>query len=225
MALIATSLRIAFRDASHSLQYSFLLFVAALFALVGGHFVGGLAVLPYDLDFGVAVAALLMVLLFSYIFVWFASEISEFLSHRAYLSGEDFLVRGFRVFSMWLFSYLVVFLLYSYLPNPFHGILAFFLTLITVYASVVAAIDGYTVIGAFKESLTVLRGQFAHVAEFAVLSLLVLIPVFLIDLVGGVIATAIFTFIVLPWLTAHAVLTYLYRYPLVVATLSKLEGL
>jgi len=126
---------------------------------------------------------------------------------------------------MWFFSYLVVFLLYAYFPHPFHGILVFFLTLITVYASVVAAIDGYTILGALKESLFVVHGQLAHVAEFVVLSLLVLIPIFLIDLVGGVIATALFTFIVIPWLTAHVVLTYLYRYPLVVATLSKLEGL
>ena len=229
MALIAASLRAAFRDVSRPLQYSLMLFVAALFALVGGYFMGGLAIVPYDIDVAPALTAAFIVFIFSYIFVWYACELSESLGHRAYLSREEFLVRGFRVFLLWFLSYVVVFLLYSYLPPALGGLIAFFVTLLAVYASVVAAIDGYTISGAFRESLAIVRDQLAHVAEFVVFSVLLLLPVFLVDAVlgffGAVLAVMLVTFVVIPWLTAHAVLTYLYRYPIVVAALSKLEGL
>jgi len=229
MALIATALRTAFLDASRPLQYALLLFVAALFALVGGHFVGGLAVLSYEPDVGTVVTALLTVLLFSYIFVWYASELSESLSHRTYLSKEEFLLRGLRVFIIWVLVYLAVFLFYTGLPYPVNGLLAFFVALTAVYASVVVAVDGYTVFGAFVESFAVVRSRFFHVAEFVALSVFLLLPAFLIGAVGGfpgtVLSLVLITVVVMPWLSAHAVLTYLYKYPFVVAALNKLEGL
>jgi len=229
MALIATSLRAAFVEPSRSFQYSFMLFVAALFALVGGYFMGGLAILSYDLNTATVITALLMILLFSYIFTWFASDLSEFLGHKTYLSREDFAARGFRIFILWTIMYAITFLLYNYVPYPVDAILSFILTLFAIYATVIAAIDGYSIAGAFKASLSLMRDQWAHVVEFIVLSLLLLIPIFLVDTVGGlfgsVLAVALMTFLAIPWLTTHVVLTYLYRYPIVVAALSKLERL
>lgn len=229
MALIATSLRATFQDISRSFQYSLMLFVAALFALVGGYFMGGLAVLSYDLSISAIVAAILMLLLFSYIFVWFASDLSEFLGHRTYLSRDEFFIRGFRVFVVWFVAYLITFFLYTYVSYPFDAIISFIIALFATYASVVAAIDGFSISGAIKESWIVMRDQLAHVVEFVVLSLLIFIPIFLIDVIGGffgeVLAVALVTFLAIPWLTTHVVLTYLYRYPIVVAALSKLERL
>lgn len=187
---------------------------------------GGFAVLPYDFDFGILVASLIIPLLFSYIFVWFASELSEALGHNAYLSGEDFLIRGFRVFLIWLVVYLVASAVF-YSSIPFSNVVVFFISLISVYASVVTAIDGYSIFGAYVEAVKVIVDQIFHVLEFVVLSSLVILPIFLIDITGGffgtVVSTILITFAVIPWLTAHTVLTYLYRFPLVVATLDKFE--
>ena len=229
MALIATSLRAAFVEPSRSFQYAFLLFVAALFALVGGYFMGGLAILSYDLNTATVVTALLMILLFSYIFTWFASDISQFLGHKTYLSREEFAARGFRVFLLWVVMYALTFFLYNYVAFPFDAIFSFLLSLLAIYATVIVAIDGYSIAGALKASLSLIRDQWAHVLEFIVLSLLLFIPIFLVDTLGGlfgsVLAVVLMTFLAVPWLTTHVILTYLYRYPIVVAALSKLERL
>lgn len=229
MVLIATSLRAAFVEPSRSFQYSLMLFLAALFALVGGYFMGGLAILSYDLSVGAVVAALLMILLFSYIFVWFASDLSSFLGHKTYLSREEFAIRGARVFVLWAIAYALTFFFFNYVSYPFDAVLSFIVSLFAIYATVIIAIDGYSIVSSVSASLSLLRDQWLHVLEFIVLSLLLVIPVFLIDAVGGffgsVLAIILMTFLAIPWLTTHVVLTYLYRYPIVVAALRKLERL
>ncbi len=222
-------MRAAFVEPSRAFQYSFLLFVAALFALVGGYFMGGLAVLSYDLNVGAVVAALLMILLFSYIFVWFASDLSQFLGHKTYLSREDFAVRGLRVFVLWTGVYVLTYFLYKYVSHPADAIIELVVTLFAIYSTVIIAIDGYSIAGSIRASWDLMRDQWAHVLEFLVLSLLVVVPIFLVDAIGGlfgeVLAVALMTFLAIPWLSTHVVLTYLYRYPIVVAALSKLERL
>ncbi len=201
--------------------------VIAAFAYAGGYFLAGQSVLPYYPSFWPAVASVVLLLMFSFIFVWFADEISSDVGHSTYMDRESFLVRGLKVFIVWLVVDAVMFASFIFLPDWFASLLSFVLSVLAVYASAAIAVDGASIPAAVVMSWSTIVRQPLLVLEFLLLSFFLLLLVFVLDTYSGFlglfVSVLLVTYLILPWLSAHAVLTYLYKYPMVVSSLFKFE--
>ncbi len=227
MTLAGTSIRLAYRNRSRPLQLSYLLIFVALFAYLGGYFLAGQAVVPYDFKLWPTVAAVLILLVFAYVFAWFADELARDLGHETYMNREAFFLRGFNIFLLWLVVDALMYVFYLFLPVWLASVLSFALSILAVYASAAIAVDGASIPASFSHAWnTVVKNPY-HVLEFLVLSFFLLLFVFVLDAYSGFLgvflSVLIISYAILPWLMAHAILTYLYKYPIVVSSLFKFE--
>jgi hypothetical protein len=227
MALVGTSIRLAYQNASRPLQFSVLLLFVALFVAVGGYFLAGQAVVQYDFSWPATIAGALVLLSFAYVVAWFADEIAKQVGHETYMNREAFFIRGANIFLLWLGVDVVSWLLYAFAPHWLAAIVSFVLSLYAVYASVAIAVDGASLRASFAYAHETLLKQGAHVLEFLLLAFFLLIPIFVLDAYSGflgmVLSVLLVTYLLLPWLLSHAILTYLQKYPMVVSYLKRFE--
>ena len=121
----------------------------------------------------------------------------------------------------------LIFAFYAFLPVWLASILAFALSILAVYASAAIAVDGASIPASLSHAWnTVVKNPY-HVLEFLVLSFFLLLFVLVLDAYSGFLgvflSVLIVNYVILPWLMAHAILTYLYKYPIVVSSLFKFE--
>ncbi|NPA76158.1 MAG: hypothetical protein GXN93_00165 [Candidatus Diapherotrites archaeon] len=227
MALTPVSLRLAYRKSSRPLQFSYLLIFVALFSAVGGYFLAGQAVVPYDFKLWPTIASVAILLVFSYIFAWFADELAKDVGHETYMDRESFALRGFYIFVLWLVVDVLMYVMYMFLPSWLAAVLGFLASILAVYASAAIAVDGASIPAAIVLAWDTIRRQPAHILEFLAISFFLLLFVFVLDAYSGFLgmflSVLLVTYLVLPWLLAHAILTYLYKYPIVVSSLFKFE--
>jgi len=209
------------------LQMSYLLIFIALFAYLGGYFLAGQAVVPYDFKLWPTIASVIILLVFAYVFAWFADELARDLGHETYMNREAFFVRSFNIFLLWLVVDALVFAFYVSLPVWLASLLSFALSILAVYASAAIAVDGASIPSSLVHAWNTIVKNSYHVFEFLVLSFFLLLFVFVLDAYSGFLgvflSVLVITYVVLPWLMAHAVLTYLQKYPIVVSSLFKFE--
>ncbi len=223
--LSLSAARLAFSRPDRPLSFGLLLVLLAVFVLGGGFLLAGQAVLnPWEPTYLVAVF-LAYILLFSMLLVYLSTEISEELGHNTYLDREAFFVRSARVFLLLLVGFSVLFAL-SYMSSLALLLLGLSLSVIMLYASVIVAIDGYSIHGAVVEALYVLRDVYVDVLEFLALSFVLFSILAVLDQIGGlvgpILTTTLSVLVVLPWLLSFVVLSYLRRYPIVVAALRRI---
>jgi|GEM_PF-3581913 len=227
MTLAGTSIRLVYRNRSRPLQLSYLLIFIALFAYFGGYFLAGQAVVPYDFKLWPTVTAVLILLVFAYAFAWFADELARDLGHETYMNREAFFIRGFNIFLFWLVVDALMYVFYLFLPVWLASILSFALSILAVYASAAIAVDGASIPSSLVHAWNTIVKNSYHVLEFLVLSFFLLLFIFVLDAYSGFLgvflSVLIINYVILPWLMAHAILTYLYKYPIVVSSLFKFE--
>ncbi len=216
---------VRFHDA---LLFALLLLAAALVYAVGGVLLSGTVFVLFTSDPLAFLALLVPALLFSFAFVRYVSGISEYLGHRTYISSEEFVRRGLKMFLVQVVFTALAALSVVFIPYV-GPLIAFFLSLIALLAGVSIAVDGAKLLTSIKIALAVLAGRVSDVVEFIVLSFLLLLPLVILDVYGGFIgwllSSALLVFFVTPWLVSELALIYLTRYPLVSSALRRLERL
>jgi len=206
--------------------FSLLLLVGAAIYALGGIVIAG-TIFPLYTNLPLLIGALLAgAFTFSFVFVLFSAGISEYLGHRTYRGGEEFVIRILRVFLIFVVFNVLAVLSIHYVPivGP---LIAFFLSLVALLAAVSVSVDGYKLSHALRIALRHLVQAAPYVAEFVVFSFILLIPLVVIDVYGGWVGALLSVILTLllavPWLVSEITIVYLLRYPLVISALRKIE--
>ncbi len=223
--LSLSAARMALGRLDRPLSFGLLLVLLAVFVWGGGFLLAGQAALnPWEPTY-LVVLFLAYLFLLAMLVVYLSTEISEELGHNTYLDRESFFLRSARVFLILLVGFAVLFAL-SYVGPLVLLVLGLPVSLIALYASVIVAIDGYSITGALLEALYVIRDVYVDVFEFIALSFVLFSVLAVLDQLGGIVgpivATTLSVLIVLPWLVGFVVVSYLRRYPIVVAALRRI---
>lgn len=219
------SLRIMVLRYHDALLFALLLPAAAVVYALGGVVLSGAVAVLYTSDPFLLALSLLPLGVFSLVYARYVSGISEYLGHRTYMSPEELLRRGVRMFL--LMAVLVALSVLSVMHVPYVGpLLSLFLSLCALTAGTIIAVDGAGLLAAMRTAAAFIVGRAPSFAEFLVLSFLLFLPVVLLDVYGGwfgsLLSLGLLTFFVVPWLSAELALIYLCRYPLVGRALRRL---
>ncbi len=161
--------------------------------------------------------------LFSILLVYISTSVAERLDHRTYINVEEGVRRALVIFLLLSLGGVIM----VFLPPLARSLFAILYFLPILLLSISMAIDGGGILAAWRRTVDAFKRRWFNILEFFALGAIFALILSIIEAYFGVaglfISILLAYTLFIPWSLSLLILTYLYRYPLVVSRIERIR--